>query len=136
MSKKVYVDSNIYIDYFDNREGKFATWGEFAFQFFRRTFECEFKIVMSAQIFKELNKLGYEENIDDLFYSLKDMEKIEFVFSSPKLNNEARDMKTSHYGDRLHYLLAKKAKVDFIVTRNWKDFYDFKDVEAFPPEFI
>jgi hypothetical protein len=66
MSKRIYVDSNIYIDYFENRSDKLIPWGEFAHKLFQRTFECEFKVIISSFIIKELNNNGYDKEINDL----------------------------------------------------------------------
>jgi len=136
MSKRIYVDSNIYIDYFENRSDKYRDFGEEANRLFERTLSCEFKIIVSDTVMYELSKLKFKEDFEIFMKKFKTNNKIEFINLNNILKKEAKKMQISHYDDRLHYLLAKKAKVNFIVTRNWKDFYDFKDVEVFPPEFI
>jgi len=62
----IYCDTNIYIDYFENREDNLRPLGTFAFELLRRTIECEFTIVVSDFVISELEKYVEEEKIKEL----------------------------------------------------------------------
>lgn len=44
---KIYLDTCIYLDYLMDRKDNLRPLGEFAFQLLKRTFECEFEIIIS-----------------------------------------------------------------------------------------
>ncbi|MBD3304093.1 hypothetical protein GF343_03035 [Candidatus Woesearchaeota archaeon] len=54
MTKLIYVDTNIYIDYFDGRTDYLRPPGEFAYQLLKRTFNCEFRIIVSSLVVDEI----------------------------------------------------------------------------------
>jgi len=120
----IYCDTNIYIDYFENREDNLRPLGTFAFELLRRTIECEFTIVVSDFVISELEKYVEEEKIKELLQSLKRAKKLERVFKSDHDIQEA-GMLSKNRPDALHAVLAKKAKVEYLVTRNMKDFAEF-----------
>jgi len=136
MSKRIYVDTNIYIDLFENRSDKLVPWAEFAHQLFERTISCEFEIISSAWILKELKKNGYKKQAEELFNKLSKNRKLIYLEVRKHNKKEARKVKGVHYDDNLHYVMAKKGKAEIIVTRNWKDFYEFKDIIVLPAEFL
>ncbi|MCK4327713.1 MAG: PIN domain-containing protein [Candidatus Diapherotrites archaeon] len=117
----VYVDTNVYLDYFENRCDRLRPLGEFAFQFFRRALKCEFEIVMSDHVMDELESVVSIETIDMFLEPLKKKNKIKLVFVEQADVRRAKRLPT-HWQDALHAVLAEKAGAELIVTRNANDF--------------
>ncbi len=134
--KRIYVDTNVYMDYFEDRKDNLKPLGELALQLFERTFSCEFKIIMSSLVLNELKKWNHLEDGTDFIAKLKGMNKVEFVNeNSEDRESASRRKEGSHYADRLHYVLAEKAKAELFITRNWTDFYGLGDIPVLQPEF-
>ena len=129
----VYVDTNVYLDYFENRTDRLRPLGEFAFQFFRRTEKCEFEIVVSDFVLEELSKRIDEKQQEEFFKPLYRKEKIHEIKSTHKDKQKAMAVGI-HWQDSLHAILAKKAGAECVVTRNLDDFAGL--VEAHTPEEI
>lgn len=134
----IYIDSNCYIDYFENRTDKLRPLGEFAYSLIRKTIECEYKIIISSLIIDELKFNSYENNIKELIKVLKEVKKIAYIRESEKDEQESRKLKRerkSPLNDTKHVVIARRAKVKFLVTRNMKDFEELLDlVELKYPE--
>ncbi|PIO03559.1 hypothetical protein COT48_04385 [Candidatus Woesearchaeota archaeon CG08_land_8_20_14_0_20_47_9] len=57
MTSKIYLDTNIYLDYLLDRKNRFRKdLGSIAFSIINRSFLCEFEIVLSDWCFQELVK--------------------------------------------------------------------------------
>lgn len=56
MSKLIYIDTNVWLDYFLKRDGGFLSPCEVAFQIFSRSVSCEFRILISDALVYELEK--------------------------------------------------------------------------------
>lgn len=113
---KIYVDSNVYLDFLLKRRKQHS---DAAYSIFRRTISCEFTIVVSDHILYELRKHIKPEDAGLLFNLLQ--KKIEKVITEENDMVEARGIST-HYEDALHIVLAKKSGANLIITRNKKDF--------------
>ena len=127
----IYMDTNIYMDYFDGRTDRLRPLGEFAYQVLKRAINCEFKIIISGLVLEELFYNTYEENIKRILSDFAANNKVIKIEASSEDIGRARqivkDRKTS-FNDTLHAVLAKKANADFLVTRNLKDFYELQDL--------
>lgn len=131
MTKLIYVDTNIYLDYFDGRKDNLRPFGEFAYQMLKRTLQCEFRIVISGLVLKELFYNSYEEKTNKLLPDFYSKNKIIKIPADKKDVKKARDLcrqRRTSFNDTLHAVLACKANADFLVTRNLKDFYDLQDI--------
>jgi len=53
---KVFVGSNIFLDYYLDRSNHIKHLGEMAFQFIKRARECEFEIVICERVLDELKR--------------------------------------------------------------------------------
>lgn len=117
---KLYVDSNVYLDFLLDRKNKqLKDLSEKAYILFRRSGSCEFKIILSDHVLRELDK---HMNLSETTSFFKLLEKKIIKVKMKKSDEEkAKSLKT-HYEDALHIVLAKKAKADVIVTRNKVDF--------------
>ena len=127
MSIKIYVDANIYLDYFFDRRDGIRPLAEFAYNIFRRALECEFEIIMSRLIVIELevNALNYE-NFAKFFSTYLKKGKISYYDISEEELNSLKAAKNSN--DHIHALLAQKAGCEFLVTRNIPDFLRFSNL--------
>src|SRR3989339_1207553 len=126
MSVRIYLDTNIYLDYCEKRSDGIRPLNEFAFAVFRRTLECEFEIVISDWVINELGKSTEEEALKIIAASLKAKKKLDYVESSYEEREKAQKYK--NWKDALHAIIAKRAKCKFIVTRNIVDFLQFSDI--------
>jgi predicted nucleic acid-binding protein len=111
---KLYIDTNVYLDYFLDREKSRS-----AFKIFSRAIECEFEVVVSDWILNELNNTFELTDLKMLFELLKP--KIIHIVTDEHDKNEAKNIPT-HYADALHIVLAKKSRAEAIITNNVKDF--------------
>lgn len=124
MTVRVYVDANIYLDYFEDRADGLRPLGEFAFQIFKRALECEFEIVVSDWLIQELNKkITSKTKADLLFAELTKNKKLLYVLKS---YDDFRKAKVyENFNDAMHAIIAQRTKCKFIVTRNITDFLCF-----------
>jgi predicted nucleic acid-binding protein len=111
---KLYIDTNVYLDYFLNRRNSGP-----AFRIFRRTINCHFQIILSDQVILELTNIIEYSQVKFLFEMLK--HKLVFVKSETSDMLKAKQLNT-HYSDALHIILAEKSCADVIITNNIKDF--------------
>ena len=134
-SLKVYLDTNIYLDYFFDRKDNFRPLGQFAFELLRRALNSEFKVIVSDWVIKEFCRFCDSDNIYELIKNLRSVNSL--IFIKTKKEDRKKSRRYRNFPDALHAILAKKAEADFLVTRNLKDFSDFKDiVEVITPEML
>ena len=107
---KIYVDTCVYVDLF---EGGFKS--ALAFDFFVRGWNCAFELVVSDWVRSELKRKGMDSEYPLLFEKFKSKKKLHFVEHTPE-ELELSKSKSEHWQDYLHYLIAKKAGCDKIVT--------------------
>ena len=118
---KIYVDTNVFLDYLlerKNKQGKDLS--EPAFDLFRRTLSCKFHIIVSSHLIRELRGIVDLHDVTMLMTFLK--KKI------IKVEDEIKGK-----GDELHALIAIKCGADRIVTRNINHFKEFS-IQASTPE--
>lgn len=120
MSKLLYIDTNIWISLFKEEKDYLRPISDFSFEPFRRALNCEFDIVISSWLLKELVLTRYSKDSDRIIQEFRSKHKIVFVKTSQE--DYALAKKEKHWQDRLHEILAQKGNADFIVTRNLKDF--------------
>jgi len=125
MPEKIYLDTNIYLDYFENRHDNIRPLGFFAYNLIRRCIEGKFKIVISDWVVEEFGKVGNQCKIDDLIKTLKKQDSIIIVKTNSQDLLKSKEYK--NWTDALHIILAIKAGADYFVTRNTKDFLNFQN---------
>ena len=137
MSKKIYLDTNIYLDYLLERRNRYGDdKSECAFLVFHRTFLCEFEIVLSDWCAEELLRTIHPDKVLFLMELLKAKNKLHRVTCSENDRGYAKSL-SSHYHDPLHAILAKKGNAEFIVTRDKRGFICSRHIlEAYLPEEI
>jgi len=130
MSVRIYLDTNIYLDYCEKRSDGIRPLQELAFSIFRRTLECEFEIAISNFVIKEIknSKSSKEAKIimDCLFSELKAKKKV--VYFEEKYEEVSRAKSYENWKDALHAIVARRVKCTCIVTRNISDFLEFSDI--------
>ncbi len=138
---KIYLDTCIYLDYLMDRKDNLRPLGEFAFQLLKRTFECEFEIIISDWVIKEINK-QIDDNIlfFELIDKLENLNKLIKVSKSTAVEKKAKiltEKYKTHLADALHIILAEQAEAEFLVTINVKDFHSkYKRLKIVFPENI
>ena len=125
MPEKIYLDTTIYLDYFENRHDNIRPLGFFAYNLIRRCIEGKFKIVISDWVVEEFGKIGDVHKINDLIKTLKKHGSLLTVKTNFKDLSKSRKYKDKP--DTLHAILAIKAGADYFVTRNIRDFPDFQN---------
>ncbi|MEE8168342.1 MAG: type II toxin-antitoxin system VapC family toxin [Candidatus Hydrothermarchaeales archaeon] len=118
----LYLDTNIYLDYWEARSDKMRPLGEFAYSVLRRTVECEFIILISDLVLTELRNFIEDAEIKEVLSSLKENNKLVLKKVSDPVVSEAKTQKKRHaevpLPDLIHYCFAIRNKVDVLVTRD------------------
>lgn len=78
MPRKIYIDTNIWIDYWTDRRNGFNLYGELARQMLGRVLDCEFEIVISDLILKEI-KDNFEFEVGMRFDSFRAIKKLQIL---------------------------------------------------------
>jgi predicted nucleic acid-binding protein len=118
---KIYVDTNIFIDFIKENSSKRRA--VLAYEFFRKGWNCAFELIVSDWTRSELKRHVSEEDLTLLFNEFKSRNKLHFVFHS-KEETEIAKNSNFHWQDELHLMLAKKSGADLIVTRD-RDFISY-----------
>ena len=114
MSLKVYVDTNIIMDYLLARTDS---------QFITDALKCKFHIVVSELVISELRFQNVHTQAHTLFAWLDTCKKITIVqISEKEIELGKTFLSLTHHNDALHAACAITHKVDFLLTRNMKDF--------------
>ena len=120
MAELIYIDTNIWIDYFLDRTDYMRPLGEFAYALFSKSLTCKYNIIISNLVLYELQKKGFEQQAKTLITEFKQRNKVTIIsFSNTEIQNAK---KYPHWQDRLHEILASKGNATYLVTRNIKDF--------------
>lgn len=133
----VYLDTNIYLDYWEKRTDNLRPLDEVAFQVLKRTVECEFEIVISDLVLAELEKYLAFDSIRAILNPLEKLKKIRLVKKSKKDLEKVSDLYSKiriHKSDILHAVLAKKAGAVYLVTRNVGHFSKIGLIQPILPE--
>jgi predicted nucleic acid-binding protein len=112
MSDKVYVDTNIIMDYLLNRHKS---------DFFLQVLKCKYKVVISNLVLKEL---AYQNVDPSTFLSwLAYANKYECINLDKNIYSFAKQfVLNSEFNDAIHIAAAILSNADVILTRNIKDF--------------
>jgi len=123
---RIYCDTCVYRDIFENRKRKYDDWAEFALNLLHKVREKEYKLVISDWVYEELKKHDFGENFKELIKTFEEEHLIQVEVTS-KDKEDAKAL-SSNYPDALHVVLAKKANAIYLVTRDLKDFSEFRDI--------
>jgi predicted nucleic acid-binding protein len=111
VSRKIYIDTCIYLNYFQ-KESNLQSIAE---KLFFETLECKFEIIVSDHIISELMRYVSPPNFKMLFRLLRN--KIINIKCTKDDQTKARESEL-HEEDALHIAIAKNNKAECIVTRD------------------
>lgn len=120
MPELIYIDTNVYLDFFLNRKDTLRPLGDFAHELFRKTRSCAYILVTSTLVLKELDQKCDSKRLYEFLDEFKKNKKIICVSFTGQEIRCAK--KCLHWEDRLHEILAHKSNAKYLVTRNLKDF--------------
>jgi len=119
MPQKYYLDTSIWLDFFENRNEPSLPKGDFAKVLIDKVIKEDSKIVYSDAVKDEIIKLGYnEQEIDKLLEPLK--VSLIFVEFNKKQFGKAKDLSAKRdipLLDALHALIARDNQC-IMVTRD------------------
>jgi len=106
---RIYFDTNIYMDFLENRKDNLRPLGEFAFQSIKRGIECEFYIVFSYHVADELRLVRISsEDVNNIinWVGIK-MIKAKILKEDEVKAKEIAKKYNIHIKDALHYAIAE-----------------------------
>jgi len=120
----VYVDTNTYIDCAEDRRTLFGKpLGPRALKFFMRAARCEFDILISGKVKKEI--LGNRKDAEMAMLAALIEKKLRTVDISPEDLAAAQKLDETNTADALHALTAKRHGAKYLVTSNKEHFLPF-----------
>ncbi|TRZ54168.1 hypothetical protein D4Q76_02995 [archaeon] len=124
MTKRIYCDTNVYLDYLLDRSNLLGrSIGDRAFRVFSRALSCEFEIVFSSWNNDEL-KSAVDWNTVKMLSSFLKRKTVMIEHTKDDIE-KARKM-SEHYHDALHVILAQKAEASVLVTSNLQHFLQYR----------
>jgi predicted nucleic acid-binding protein len=108
---KIYVDTNIFLDFIQQRKHKYKDFSEYARLIFIRSLSCEFEIVISNITIFELNKVASTHFLKSL------KPKLICVQCTTQHKNYAQKIPI-HFPDNLHCALAILENCDYIISND------------------
>ncbi len=133
--QKFYLDTNIWLDYFENRSDGLRPLGEFAYQFLKNCVKFHCEIHYSDFTLYELNNKLSENKFLESIEFIK--ENIIFIKSTKEDWIESQKLSKEinlHSADALHLTLAKKNNC-ILITRD-KHFESIDLIEIKKPEEV
>lgn len=138
---KIYLDTSIYLDYWQNRADKMRPLGEFAFSLMKEAIKCRFLILISNEVLKELEKVtGFsEEKVwNTILSSLKEANKIAIVkinLNQIKESEKIAKQKNIPKADALHAVLSRDNDA-ILISRDYHHDSVREIAEVMKPEEI
>ena len=129
MSKRFYVDTAIWMDYYQNRTDRFRPLGELAKAFLKRALEEEWVLLYSKMVIDELQTYFTDIEIREIFNaSTSLLSEIEIADAQWKEAEQLAILHAVPFGDALHAVLARDSDA-VIITRD-RHFKRLKDIAA------
>ena len=130
--KRVFVDTNIIVDLIADRK----PFSKFAVEIFEKAERNEIQLFTSSHSIATthylLKKYLEEKQLRNVIYSV--LEYIQIIAIDQDIIKKGLKSKHKDFEDALQILCAYNIeKLDYIVTRNIKDFKD-SEIPAFPPD--
>lgn len=120
MTQKYYLDTSIWLDFFENRNEPNLPKGDWAHKLLNQITEDNDKIIYSDIVLLELGIAGYQPHeIEKLFEKIKPI--LIFVESAEKQARKAKDLSVKRNipkGDALHALIARDNKATLVTLDN------------------
>jgi predicted nucleic acid-binding protein len=134
--KKFYLETNIWLDYFENRSDGLRPLGEFAFLFLKKTIETKSVLCYSNVIISELNTVLTKEDINLKFNVIKN--NLKYTESTKEDYFFAKKITSSfniHFTDAFHAAIASRTGAVLITRDKHFDCLDFIEVKK-PEEVL
>lgn len=131
--EKIYVDTNIFLDAIEDRDGGTRDLGTPAMSIFSQAAHGRFKIIVSDWTLKELYEYADREEVKELLSKLGD-QMIRCGYTQEQKKKAKQDAK--HWQDYLHGLIAKAEDADCIITQNVRDLRDLSGLKVKRPGHI
>ena len=120
MTEKYYLDTSIWLDFFENRNEPNLPKGDWAHKLLGIITENNDKAIYSDIIILELGVVGYQPHeIEKLFEKIKPI--LIFVESTEKQARKAKDLSLKRdipKGDALHALIARDNQATLVTLDN------------------
>lgn len=117
----LYLDANVYIDYWEDRKDNLRPLGDFAYNLLRRAINCEFVVCYSDLVLFEVCKgchMSRDEVFEHIFFPLEKAGKLRHITYSyePEATNVSKE-NNIHKADAVHIVLAEKCNA-ILVSRD------------------
>ncbi|MBN2142231.1 PIN domain-containing protein [Candidatus Woesearchaeota archaeon] len=125
--RRFYVDTNIWLDYFENRSDKYRPLGEWALAFLNGILDVGSVILISDVVLAELRRYADQEKISSCFAPFQ--KSLLFVSRSNTQSIEARSLSKSRlvpFADALHAIISRDENA-ILISRD-KHFMKLLDV--------
>ena len=120
MMEKYYLDTSIWLDFFENRNEPNLPKGNWAHKLLSKITENNDKAIYSDIVLLELGVAGYQfHEIEKLFEKIKPI--LIFAESTEKQARKAKDLSSKRdvpKGDALHALIARDNKATLVTLDN------------------
>lgn len=129
--KKLFLDTNVVIDFLAKREPFYKA----AVSIFILAFRNQVSLYISPMTYATasylLRKQG-QERMKMLLFDLRQLSKV--TVANGKIIDQTLDSAFVDFEDGLQYYSALSKHVDFIITRNIKDFISCSDIPVLTPD--
>ena len=131
---KYYLDTSIWLDYYENRQDRFRPLGEWALALLSQIKERKDTILVSDVILRELGTKYTELQINNILESYERViEKIQATDEQMKLSKTVSWTRRIPNGDALHAIISRDQKA-ILITRD-NHFTSLTDInKAYKPE--
>ncbi|MFH2020418.1 MAG: PIN domain-containing protein [archaeon] len=137
MAEKYYLDTSIWMDYYEDRKDPSEDIGEYAFKLLCKLLASKSRIIVSSFSLRELEVAYSLDTIRGLARPFeKQMEKVDVSEEQREEAKKIADVRKVPKGDVLHAILARDNKA-ILISRD-KHFQLLKDIceVAKPEDFI
>ena len=136
--EKLYVDTNVFISYWDAEYGRKISdaFECYAGDLFERALSCEFQICVSERVVYELEKKMGKARVGRLIEPFKQKGKWSLLETNSNIWSRARKVNEEygiHFADAFHTAVAEFFNVP-LVTWNLKDFEKVSTLDLRTPK--
>lgn len=132
---RFYIDTSIWMDYYENRRDRFRPLGEWAFRLFKKIEKDNDVVLCSDFVVDELTDKYTEDKIKEIFDIVKEHNLIILKKNEKQIREAIRLSKKRKlpFGDAIHAILSRDNKA-VLVARN-HHFEELQDIaKAKKPE--
>ena len=128
--KKVYLDTNVMMDYLEQRR-----FSEDAKMIFKLSLKGEIALYASLLSFVNIAYIRRKHPVDEIYTDLCNLRgMLNVVPITDAQLDEALNIRVNDFEDNIQFQCAKEAGCDVIVTNNTKDFAGLKGIDVMSTE--